>query len=195
MRTAQPWPKYDSASLWADELHAIEDEATYDSLTASEAYLDGVHDWSTASSLLAHFLDASGSPVQISPQQMLHDIPGFQNLVSGDVAQARQGKDVIYSSGWQSTSVAKLAPKINDAEQNWYYALNGFQYSVQAVDNGTSTTVTVDVFKRYNWGNISGGEHRGNIAGVIPQNSIAQLNTDGWPRSFSRRHRLTCGFG
>jgi hypothetical protein len=72
-----------------------------------------------------------------------------------------------------------------------YNAMNGFQYRVKvanSMENGrTNHTITVDVFKRYNWGNVAGGKHRDNVGpgSPISQNDLAQLHTDGYAQDFN----------
>jgi len=46
-------------------------------------------------------------------------------------------------------------------------------------------TVTVQVFKRYNFGNPNGGPPRGNIFGFMPQNELASLNADAMAKDFN----------
>jgi hypothetical protein len=55
------------------------------------------------------------------------------------------------------------------------------------VNGRTTKTITVQIFKRYNWGNAAGGEPRGNVGpgGLISQNDLAQLNADGMARDYN----------
>jgi hypothetical protein len=65
---------------------------------------------------------------------------------------------------------------------NWWYALNGYQYRVRGTRTGA---VTVDIYKRYNWGNVSGGKPRGNLPYLgTPQNDLAHLNSVGLAQDF-----------
>ena len=139
-----------------------------------------------AADLLDHWLGASGDAKQISPQDMLDDLPGFRDLVDAQVARAKKsGGD--FDSHWKGAAVSDFMKEGDkgDKVQDWWYALNNFQYRVQSSDGGK--TVTVDVFKRYNWGNIAGGRPRNNVGpgGLIPQNDLARLNTDGYAQDFN----------
>ncbi|HWL87901.1 MAG TPA: hypothetical protein VNO21_18985, partial [Polyangiaceae bacterium] len=137
-----------------------------------------------AADLLSHWLYDDGSAYQINPQDMMHDLPAFNDAVQSQIKTANGG---AFDTGWRSDSVANHIsgdPHVLD----WYYALNGYQYRVRGtpveVDGVQYQKVTVDVFKRYNWGNPTGGGHRNDLKALgglidINQNDAAQLNADG----------------
>ncbi|MEU9790551.1 hypothetical protein AB0E27_07950 [Streptomyces sparsogenes] len=141
-----------------------------------------------ASDLFQHWLSNSGEAATINPAQMMNDLPALKKLVAREIKPGR------FDSGWKSDSVSRHlsrpggdSPKVRD----WYYALNGYQYRVRGdvVDDGgvLKGTVTVDIYKRYNWGNPAGGSDRSDIGKgplKISQNDLAHLNTAGLARDF-----------
>jgi RHS repeat-associated protein len=146
---------------------------------------DAMH-YDHAADLLDHWLDASGEAKQVDPKDMLDDLPGFQRLVDDRVAEAKaSGGD--YDSQWQSAAIHKFMDQGDKgpAVQDWWYALNGFQYRVQTSNN--NKTITVEVFKRYNWGNPAGGKPRDNVGYFheVNQNDLARLHTDGYARDYN----------
>jgi hypothetical protein len=156
--------------------------------------LELVKGYAQAAELLKHWLDDSGTPFQIDSQQLMNDIPDFLTSVNAEIAKGT-AKGGNFDSGWKSDSVARQLPTNSSAKVlNWYYALNGYQYRVrgQQSEEGctkadgcrTVETVTVDVFKRYNWGNPAGGVPRNNLTALgglvnVSQNDLAGLNQDG----------------
>ena len=60
-----------------------------------------------------------------------------------------------------------------------------FQYRVKS--SSDNETITVEVFKRYNWGNPVGGKPRDNVGlfEEVNQNALAQLHTDGFAQDFN----------
>ncbi|WP_432587772.1 hypothetical protein ABVG11_20920 [Streptomyces sp. HD1123-B1] len=141
-----------------------------------------------ASDLFKHWLSNSGEAATINPVQMMNDLPEFKKAVGQEI---RPGK---FDSGWKEDKVSRHlnlpgggSPRVRD----WYYALNGYQYRVRGdvVDDGgvLKGTVTVDIYKRYNWGNPAGGDHRNDVGKgpvKISQNDLAHLNTVGLARDF-----------
>ncbi|MFI6347501.1 hypothetical protein [Streptomyces sp. NPDC050560] len=142
-----------------------------------------------AADLLEHWLDNGGEPVEVSPTKMMTDLDSFKANVGNEI---KPGK---FDSGWKSSSVAAgmgvPAYRHGEAEQDWYYALNGYQYRVrgETVERHGKLTgeVTVDVYKRYNWGNPAGGKGRGDIGWgpvSVRQNDMARLNTTGLAQDY-----------
>ncbi|MFF4826467.1 hypothetical protein [Streptomyces sp. NPDC001312] len=143
--------------------------------------------YDVAADLLDHWLGASGDAYQLDPKRMMDDMPSFQKLVDGQVAKAKKSGG-NYDSGWSvSTSVADFidARDKRAAVQGWWYAPNGFQYRVKS--GSGNKTITVEIFKRYNWGNPAGGAPRGNVGlfEEVDQNALAQLHTDGFAQDFN----------
>ncbi|MES4901262.1 MULTISPECIES: hypothetical protein [unclassified Streptomyces] len=141
-----------------------------------------------ASDLFQHWLSNSGEAATINPLKMMDDLPELKRLVGQEVKPGR------FDSGWKSDKVSRhLSLDGGDSAQvrDWYYALNGYQYRVRGNvvdDNGVlKGTVTVDIYKRYNFGNPAGGVHRGDVGKgpvKLSQNDLAHLNTVGLARDF-----------
>lgn len=155
--------------------------------TAALPYM-AMQDNKMASDLLQHWLSNSGEAATINPAQMMNDLPELKRQIALQIKPGR------FDSGWKSDAVHRHlrlpggdSPKVRD----WYYALNGYQYRVRGNvvdDHGDlKGTVTVDIYKRYNWGNPAGGVHRGDVGKgplKISQNDLAHLNTVGLARDF-----------
>ena len=133
-------------------------------------------------------------PDALKRQKMMDDVGGFKAEVDEAVAKGLASGDGNFNTGWQSGSVAKDEKLHGDkgpAVQNWWYALNSYQYDVSGtsttVDGTTVETVTVNIFKRYNWGNVAGGDPRDNVGPgkLIEQNDLAQLNADGLAQDYN----------
>ncbi|MFI6349558.1 hypothetical protein [Streptomyces sp. NPDC050560] len=147
---------------------------------------------------LTHWLDNTGEPMRVRPTEMMGDLESFRSAVQDEL---RPGK---FDSGWKSGSVHDelRLPGGGDREnvQDWFHTLNGYQYRVRGdtTAEGEKLTgeVTVDVYKRYNWGNPAGGKHRDDLgpegwmgsltSGVfdIKQNDLAHLHTTGMARDY-----------
>lgn len=105
-----------------------------------------------------------------------------------------------FDSGWKSDSIANAGSRPLD----YYYALNEYQYRVYGYSSGDAEHVTVDLFKRYNWGNPGGNpkDNRNDLTALgglvdIPQNQVAQLNADGktWDYNVWGAYTFTMGVG
>ncbi|MER6354763.1 DNRLRE domain-containing protein [Streptomyces sp. NPDC001634] len=185
---------YDSSSWWQDLLDMDHDQDLLDIMSVGSEALRHGYGYTDAANLLDHWLDGSGTAYQIDPKKMMNDVGGFKAKVDEAVAKGLASGDGNFNTGWQSSSVARNEKEHGDkgpAVQNWWYALNGYQYDVSgtstAVDGTTVETITVNVFKRYNWGNVAGGEPRGNVGPghLIEQNDLAQLNADGMAQDYN----------
>lgn len=152
------------------------------------AYFATVKGWPTAAGLVQHYLDGSGKPVEVEPQQMMDQIPAFRKDVDGtlknDVGNRGDGP---FTTGWSSTAPD---PGDGDSSTEWYYALNHFQYRLVGEKAGGEITYHVEVKKRYDWGIPS--EHRATVSGGGPgplgmnleQADIAHLHSSGMARDF-----------
>ncbi|MDT0458269.1 hypothetical protein RM550_21435 [Streptomyces sp. DSM 41527] len=152
------------------------------------AYFATVKGWPTAAGLVQHYLDGSGKPVEVEPQQMMDQIPAFRKDVDGtlknDVGKRGDGP---FTTGWSSTAPD---PGDGDSSTEWYYALNHFQYRLVGEKEGDEITYHVEVKKRYDWGIPS--EHRATVSGGGPgplgmnleQADIAHLHSSGMARDF-----------
>jgi hypothetical protein len=137
---------------------------------------------------LQHWIDNTGTPYRISPAAMLRDLPMFSSRVSRIINKGVL-KGGWFDSGWLSGAVYKQlrGPGKGQALRDWYYALNGYRFRVYGipadVDGRAVESVTVDVFKRYNWGNPTGGPPTSDLSALggaiyIRQNDMAALNTN-----------------
>ena len=93
-------------------------------------------------------------------------------------------------------------------EADWFYALNSFQYRVYGdgvtVDGQPHGTMTIEIYKRYNFGNISRGQQRSVLHAKVPglgvtafsfsQNDLAHLNTVGLTQNYDVVGVATEGF-
>ncbi|WP_411138087.1 hypothetical protein [Streptomyces sp. C10] len=143
--------------------------------------------WKTTAGLVQHYLDGSGKPVEVEPQQMLNDMPQFQRdldkTMANDVGKRPDGP---FTTEWQSTAPN---PKDGDKSMDWYYGLNHFQYRTVGEKHGDQVTYHVEVQKRYDWGVPS--EHRrtqtafgGPFEMELEQADLARLNSTGLARDF-----------
>ncbi|WP_329456280.1 hypothetical protein [Streptomyces sp. NBC_01497] len=143
--------------------------------------------WVNTAGLIKHYLDATGAPVEVDPQELLDDIPQFRRDANTTLAQdVAHRPDGSFTTAWQST-----APRPGDGgeSQDWYYALNHFQYRMVGEKQGNTVTYHMEVKKRYDWGVPS--EHRttqskgyGPLKITLEQADIAHLNTTGVARDF-----------
>ncbi|WP_338703744.1 DNRLRE domain-containing protein [Streptomyces sp. Q6] len=177
----------DSANWFTQWLNQDYDLSLWSYMKAQNQGLRHVMGYNHAADLLDHWLGASGDAYEVDPKTMLGDMPSFQKLVDDRVAEAKaSGGD--YDSRWvKGTSVSDFmeAGDKGKGVMDWYYALNGFQWRVTTSNN--NKTVTVEVFKRYNFGNPAGGKPRGNVGYLheVNQNDLARLNTDGYATDYN----------
>lgn len=144
----RPHGSLSSLSSW---LNSGTDSVTWDEMQTvmDILYMRG---WGQAAKDLEHWLGDYGTALPISPQQMMAALPTFKSDVRRQVSQGLS-RGQSFDSGWLSDNVARqLITDSSPAVLNWYYALNGYQYRVYGTAQGNgSASVTVDVFKRYNW--------------------------------------------
>lgn len=174
-RTEQRWRHFKGVEE-ADADRKVE-------LRTVQGYLSakGLND---ASSLLDHYLDGSGTPVNIDANRLLNDSPTFKQDVNASLAEVRKMPDGTFATQWSGSS--------SPANQNlnWYYALNNFQYRLVGEKHGGQITYHVEVQKRYDWGVPT--EHRGDLdknVGPVPvvhieQSEVARLNALGLAKDF-----------
>jgi hypothetical protein len=135
--------------------------------------------WNDAATLLDHYLDGGGEPVNIDANRLLNDSPTFKQDVDASLGDVRRLPDGQFITPWKGSS--------SPASQNlnWYYALNNFEYRLVGEKHGGTITYHVDVAKRYDWGIPS--EHRRSLdEGPIhlEQSDIARLNMVGMGKDF-----------
>jgi hypothetical protein len=164
------------------------DRQVHNQLNNVAAYFATTKGWPTAAGLVKHYLDASGKPVEVEPQQMMDQIPAFQKDVDGTLENdVRKRGDGPFTTEWSSTAPD---PADGDSSMEWYYALNHFQYRLVGEKEGGEITYHVEVQKRYDWGIPS--EHRATVSGGGPgpfgmdleQADIAHLHSSGMARDF-----------
>lgn len=180
---------------WWDIFRQQTDEHTLNELYAVQYGLRDMEGYTLAASLLGHWLSGAGTAVPIDPRTMMSEITGFRRDVQTQInnAMAAAGS---FDSGWLTGAVEDYIDKGLDTgpkARDWFYALNHYQYRVHGtvtlVGGHKTATVTVDLFKRYNYGNPVGGKHRDDLSyhglGDLPQNQVAQLNADGLAKDFN----------
>lgn len=180
---------------WWDLLDVKHEKDAYDTLYAAQYALRDLKGAELAASLLGHWLSQSGTAMRIDPGAMLTDVARFRNQVNKQIQIAlAAGGD--FDSGWLSDAVSTDI-KENDKGPNvldWYYALDGYQYrvhgTVSTVSGRKVAAVTVELFKRYNFGNPTGGTPHPDITAArgiidVPQNNAALLNANGLAKDFN----------
>jgi hypothetical protein len=152
-----------------------------------------------AAELLDHWLGKTGEDFEFDTGPMLEDVPLLQQQVK-DLMTQNAGKG-FFDTGWQNGKGVSIAADIENLEDNgqpvskdlqgWYYAFNGYEYRISGsseIVNGVPVgQITLDVYKRYNWGNALPGENRGDIDmkfATVPQNDIAGLHASGLAQDF-----------
>ncbi|EST36173.1 hypothetical protein N566_16595 [Streptomycetaceae bacterium MP113-05] len=165
-----------------------QDRKVHNQLNNVAAYFASMKGWPTAAGLVRHYLDGSGKPVEVEPQQMMDEIPAFRKDVDGTLENdVRTRGDGPFTTEWSSTAPD---PADGDRSMEWYYALNHFQYRLVGEKEGDEITYHVEVQKRYDWGTPS--EHRATVSGGGPgpfgmdleQADIAHLHSSGMARDF-----------
>ncbi|MFD0263786.1 hypothetical protein ACFVH7_36585 [Kitasatospora indigofera] len=154
-----------------------------------------------ASANMAHYLSGSGEPLGLDVEDMLKDIPDFQESVNttldgnlpGWQAQAlaeynRTGKPValVKDTGWQPMSATE------GSSSDWYYAVGSFHYNTQAkievrpAAPGAPPEVTVTyqthVRDRYNWDH--GKQTYVPGMGIVTDQDIQRLHRTGLAQEF-----------
>jgi hypothetical protein len=138
--------------------------------------------WNDAADLLKHYLDNSGEPVTVDADRMLKDMPQFQKDVNTTLAGIRNQPDGSFQTNWQTS-----APTLGDGgkNENWYYALNDFDYRVVGQKHDGQIEYRVEIKKRYDWGIPS--EHRRDLERHFlhfEQADLARLNMVGEATDF-----------
>ncbi|MEV7770676.1 hypothetical protein [Kitasatospora sp. NPDC086791] len=154
-----------------------------------------------ASANMAHYLSGTGEPLELNVEDMLKDIPDFQESVSttldgnlnGWQAEAlaeyrRTGKPVslVHQTGWQPMSATP------DSSKDWFYAVGSFHYNTEAkvevkpTSPGAPPEVTVtyrtNVRDRYNWDSGKATDVPG--VGQVTDHDIQRLHKTGLAREF-----------
>jgi hypothetical protein len=153
-----------------------------------------------AADALSHWLDNTGTPFEVSPAALITADPRFAENVDADV-QAGISKGGVFETGWvKNSSINRDELDMTRAQvaahpqlQDYFFAMNGYQYRVYGHEDQGSEAVTVQLFKRYNWGNPAGGHVTNNLMFPqnkgyevdIPQNTVASLNADDMAEDFN----------
>jgi uncharacterized protein YukE len=124
--------------------------------------------WTHAAQHLWHYLDNSGDPLTVDPDQIGRDVAPFQHTVDQTVteqmrriadeaaANGTYGTPVQFSTDWRGYYVGP------EHSKDWYYAMGGMQYAVTGVATvhppdqpGAQPRVEIDyqthVHDYYNW--------------------------------------------
>ncbi|MEU6233241.1 hypothetical protein [Kitasatospora sp. NPDC047058] len=154
-----------------------------------------------ASATMAHYLSGTGEPLGLDVEDMLKDIPDFQDSVNttldgnlpGWQAEAlaeyrRTGKPVtlVQQTGWQPMSATP------ESSKDWFYAVGSFHYNTQAkievkpTSPGAPPEVTVTyqthVRDRYNWDHGKSTEVPG--IGIVTDDDMQRLHRTGLAQEF-----------
>ncbi|MEV0171099.1 DNRLRE domain-containing protein [Streptomyces sp. NPDC050803] len=155
--------------------------------------------YGNAAQLMYHWLNASGTDYEVDPREILQAYPGLNGLVDDYVAE-RAGKPGDFDSGWSNFNAGKwiddlhesgkdLPEGVQDDFQDWYYALNSVQWRVVGSSDGRgNATYTVQMFKRYNFGNKE--EHKNDFVAAgglvrVEQEGLAHLHAVGLAKDFN----------
>ncbi len=147
---------------------------------------------------MRHYLNGSGEPLAVSPEQMMRDIPAFREKIEGDLqvffqqilsASPNEGDAFVYDNGgaqWQGFYVRSYM------SSNWFYAMGGFQYAIVArvirvdpVSQLGKSTIDIEyqiqIYDRYNWDEGKSVE----IAGrVITDEELGRLHKTGLAQEY-----------
>ncbi|MFF2143740.1 hypothetical protein [Kitasatospora sp. NPDC058190] len=154
-----------------------------------------------ASANMAHYLSGTGEPLDLNVEDMLKDIPDFQESVNttlngnmaGWEAEAlaeyrRTGKPValVQQTGWQPMSATP------QSSMDWFYAVGSFHYNtaakieVKPTSPGAPPEVTVtyqtQVRDRYNWDSGKATDVPG--VGRVTDDDIQRLHRTGLAQEF-----------
>ncbi|KAL5363851.1 hypothetical protein BJX96DRAFT_178441 [Aspergillus floccosus] len=107
---------------------------------------------------MEHYLGNSGDDQSVSVEEMLNDLPGFQEgvqtLIQNEATDAYNSVSgtngsTTFVSGWENYYASK------DESWDWFFAIGGYSYSVTGalakLGSKTSLKYQVHVFDRYNW--------------------------------------------
>lgn len=101
-------------------------------------FADGIG-WTHAAHNLQHYLDNSGDPLTVDPDEIGRDVSDFQRkadqtvteqmrcLAAEATASGNYGTPVPFSTDWNGYYIGP------DKSKDWYYAMGGIQYSVTGV--------------------------------------------------------------
>lgn len=181
-------------------LNGLTDDYVLNQMASVQDYM-WLHGWHLAAGNLDHWLNDTGTPHEMSPGALMTADPTFKKNVMASVAKGTAAGG-SFDSGWSSGKIASDMEHGGSLE-DYYYALNGYQYRVYGSHGqGGAEKVTVDLFKRYNWGNPAGGDGRNDLKALgglvdLPQNQVAQLNADGmaWDYNVWGTYTYTIGGG
>ncbi|WP_395298785.1 RHS repeat-associated core domain-containing protein [Kitasatospora hibisci] len=138
--------------------------------------------YDVAAKLLQHWLDVSGTPIELHPDSMLNEIPNFKKGVEEYLTDFASGKDQ-FDFGWQN---AQAVETDGTSSVGWFYALNNFQWRVTGVNRRKGgAEYKLEIRKRYDWGTPSEG--RDNVHKMwidMSQPEMAHLNMVGLARDF-----------
>lgn len=138
-------------------------------LLAQGADLKGFHH---AATNMRHFLDGTGKPLTVDPQEMIGDLPGFkaqlgQDLAKLDCSLYKKATSAFRGNDGRPINMSFQGPWMPyyaepEESQDWFYAIGGFTYeisgyvTVEPPDTpGAAPKVVmhyrVHVHDRYNW--------------------------------------------
>jgi RHS repeat-associated protein len=145
--------------------------------------------WDNACKMFEHWLANTGNPYQLDVNQMLRDLDNFNTIVQAYVRESSEGsrRKSSFDSGWLSIDTG-------NANKNWYFAVNNFQYRIsgRTIGSGSSakTHYWVQVYKRYNFGTEEEGRRdlelpNKNLTLIhLRQPDLAHLHTVGLARDY-----------
>jgi hypothetical protein len=150
---------------------------------------------------MRHYLENSGSTMQIDPNKMVKDLPVIKSRIDAsyqtNVIDAAKAKVTAEFNGkpmtFQITTPWKSEYATKGMSQDWFYAVGGFSYSHTATVTVTpgkdgQPIVHIDsklnVFDRYNW---DGGKSVTIGPFTVTDERLGQLHKTGLAKEFEVR--------
>ncbi|KAL9627476.1 MAG: hypothetical protein Q9164_007597 [Protoblastenia rupestris] len=139
---------------------------------------------------MRHYLDNTGAPLFVQPEDMMKGMPQLREDVrtaakaEAAAAYARitaASGEIAFSSSWKDWYATE------ERSKNWYYAIGGFHFSVTGVvtksggGKGGSLKYVVHVFDRYNW---DAGKKVDILGWNVPDLTPGQLHLKGLAREY-----------
>lgn len=150
--------------------------------------------YTNAARHLRHYLNNTGSDLQVDPARIARDVPQFgqsvQQQLRGEVdktvqqavKEGRYGEPIPFTSDWKGFYITK------DMSPDWFYAMGGVQHAVSGyviVQPGNPPTAEVHyqthVFDRYNW---DGGKATKIGPVTVTDKQMGELHTAGVAREY-----------
>lgn len=151
--------------------------------------------WPVASTLLKHFLDGSGTPMTVSVDNMLHDMPWFNQSAQAQTRSTVQTAIKAMPAGYKGpvafqsdyTSLASdgtVARPTNSSNPDWKNALGTFSYQASGIATPTehgnySIAARTSIYDYYNFETTDPNRY-----GLPQPSDLNMLHRAGWAQNF-----------